>query len=187
MTTKILFLFLGLSLSFAGLSQSTKRVKKFKIKELIEYYSDSESKPIVQKVKRFDAKGNLVFLEEYSKKGVLKKKEEYTFDRQKRITKKCVFDDKKEVTECISYTYQLDEVILSEHVLSGNKSAHFTIEYQYNGFNEKVKEVKKDETGKILKTIEYKYDNKGLRTQKTERNGDGAITEIKEYHYQFGK
>ena len=66
-----------------------------------------------------------------------------------------------------------------------DKKIKETTELKYNGFGEKIEEIKKDKEGMILEKSSYEYDNKGLKTKKTTFDKNNKITETKTYTYTF--
>ncbi|MBN2165095.1 MAG: hypothetical protein JW717_02345 [Marinilabiliaceae bacterium] len=58
-----------------------------------------------------------------------------------------------------------------------------TYEYEYNEKGEKIKEIEKNEKGKVVKTSIYKYEN-GVRVEKIVYDENNVIKTKKMYRYE---
>lgn len=167
-------------------AQSTSKVKKLGISKVEEVVIDSLGKKTVVSKREFDDAGNIIFEEEYNKKGQLKARVKREFDKQNNITKETFFDSDNKIIEENTYEYKFENVVKSTHLLV-NKGVEerFVMDYRYNGFNEKIEEIKSNSKGVVIEKTTYEYDKQSLKTKKTKTDYFGKVIEIKEYHYGF--
>lgn len=178
------FLFTFVFIFSIGYSQNQKKINKYKILSVTENITDSLEKTKPSEIKKFDKNGNLIFIEKYSKKGILKEKNEYKYSKKNLLEEEINYNENGEIIEIIKHTYNLDLLSKSD-CFSAKNELLYSISYKYNGFSEKIEEIKTDMQGKLIEKSSYEYDNKGLKIKKTISNATGQIIEIKNYNYTF--
>ena len=120
----------------------------------------SNSKLYVVKVKEYDVKGNLMFMEEYNSNGTINSNSTYTYDQNN--------------------SSQENKKIFN----SDGSSKNLKIEYIYNEAKKVTKKIEYDTNGKITAVFEYQYDNKGNLIQKNEKNQTGGTVSV-DYDYTY--
>lgn len=180
------FLFTVITIFFCAtiFAQKERQVKKYNLTSSTETLVDSLGKNKLSEIKKFDERGNLIFIEKYSKKGTLKEKNEYKYSNKDLLIEEINYSEKGEINEIIKHSYNLDLLVKSEYFNAKNEFL-FEIETKYNGFEEKTEEIKKDKEGKVLERSSYEYDNKGLKTKKITFDKNNKIIETKTYTYTF--
>lgn len=166
------------------LSQGEGKIKKYDINSSTVTITDSVGKTKTDEIKKFDEKGNLIYLEEYSKKGTLKQKSEFTYSSKNLLVEEKYYDDKNVKIKHVKHSYNL-ELITKSDFFNTAEILIYTISFTYNGFGEKIEEIKTDPRGKVLEKSSYEYDNKGLKTKKSTFNAENKLIETKTYTYTF--
>lgn len=178
-----LFLFVLLFL-LPAFSQGSGKIKKYGIVSSTAVVVDPSGKQKTESIERYDAKGRLVYLEEYNKKGILKEKAEYKYDKKGLLTEEITYDEKGVREHVIVINYELELPVRYTYSDPQGKPVK-TIQVKYNGFREKITEETYDAEGKLTQSVLYEYDNKGLKTQKTTTDANGQVIERKIYTYGF--
>jgi len=163
-------------------SQSKKTIKKNNIQQVESFLTGQDSR-VIQTIKKFDANGNEIFLEEYDEKGRLEKKRERTYDNKNQLVEEREFNTKGELKKIEKYDYDLG-LVVKYSVFNDKNELIKLVESSYNGFEEKTKETTKDGKGTILESAEYTYNKFGLRTDKKTFDKEGKLIEHKQYEYK---
>lgn len=178
------FLLLFVSISAYFLSQGEGKIKKYDINSCTVTITDSLGKTKTDEIKKFDEKGNLIYLEEYSKKGTLKQKSEFIYSSKNLLVEERFYDEKNIKIKHAKHSYNLDLISKSDF-FDRAESLIYTISFTYNGFGEKTEETKTDPRGKVLEKSSYEYDKKGLKIKKSTFNAENKLIETKTYTYTF--
>ncbi len=120
----------------------------------------SNDKLFISRIKEFDIKGNLVFLEEYNSNGTINSNSTYNYNSENKSqeTKKVFNPD--------------------------GTSRNITIEYTYNELKKITKKVEYDSNGIIFSTHEYQYDSNGNLIKKFEISQNGGSVSV-DYNYTY--
>lgn len=154
--TIILACFLGL---FGAVdAQSKKEIKKHGIAS-VTITETSGGKTITDEKTSYDAKGEEIEKEEYTKEGVLKKTTRNKLNN-------------------------LGDVIEEEEYDEKNNLKQKTL-IKYNALGDKKEELIYDANKKLIKKHVYVYDNKGLKTERKTLDPAGKLVSTKKYAYTF--
>ncbi len=176
-------------------SQSSKKVKNFRIKSTTEwiilYNGNEKLEPRKDTYTAFDKEGNVIEKIEYNKDGSVKKKETSVFDSKGNLMEESSFEPKaeKESKEAnnkkISYKYNASNDKTEENVYDTEGKLIKKILYTYNRNGDKSVELTMDANSKVLKKSIYTYDSKGLKLERKNYNGDNVLESVKKYDYAF--
>jgi hypothetical protein len=181
---KYFYSLIFIALTVTCFSQSKGKIKKYKIKSVTEIAIDSTNKSHTGSIIKFDSKANTIFEEQFSKKGNLKKKYTKKFNKYNEIEEHIIYNEKNEVSLIIKTKYKLDKPIL---ISTSNSKGEIIeeIDIKYNGFGEKIEEIKFDSKHIVVQKSIFEYDKKGLKTSKNTFDGLGKLVETKMYTYEY--
>lgn len=157
---RTLFLFL---ITFAALiiyAQSSKEVKKLKIKAIIET-STIGDKTLNEKKTVFDKNGDETEETDYNKEGLIKKVTKYKRNADGKVIEEAEYNAKNELKEKRTATF--------------------------NKMGEKIEELFYDANSKLVKKYKIVYNAQGLKTEKQIYDGTGKLTETKKFQYEYFK
>lgn len=184
-----------LMLSVSGYSQSTKKVKNFRIKSTTEWitmFNDNEKSEQRKDVYiAFDKDGNTIEKTEYNKDGSIKKREISKYDNKGNLLEESNYEakhdkeNKDSYNKKVSYKYNTNNDKTEENVFDSEGKLIKKTVYTYNRNGDKSAEVTMDSSGKVLKKAIYTYDSKGLKSEKKTYNGENTLESVKKYEYTF--
>jgi hypothetical protein len=184
---RLYFLLLLTSFFHFAYTQSRTQIADRKIKSLIQQIHDERRNVSQDKLieSKFDKKGNVVELIEYSQDKTILKWEKHTYNNKNQETGTQILDAQGKQISRIEIVFDKLGTKTLELFYLANDSLDEKNVFEYNAFSDKIAEINYDGKGIIKSKTIYAYDNKGLIKQKTILNADNKVIYSRIYTYEY--
>ena len=164
----------------------TKKVKSVEIARhdlILKDISAQEANFVEHKYKytEYDEQGNITLDITYGENDREEERVENSYDENGRLTEEVFYDEQGDVTERKSYEYDEKGKMQQEykHYLDGSRDV---ISYVYNGQDQLMKKIHKDEDDVVEKTEYFKYEgDRPAMTEMFDENNELIYKSIKKY------
>ncbi len=180
-------LIVSLSLCWLNIfAQGEKQIQSRRIKTKVTRVESiqKEKRELTFSTTHYDGKGRETEVNYYNTDSVCVKSEQFQYNRKGKTTHHTTVDSIKKITTEILYTYDQWNRLREKQVKENSNMRERTI-YEYDNFDNKIKEVVLNGKEEIKKDITYTYDKKGMLLRKTTLNGSGKVIYDKTNTYDY--